>query len=62
MVVSVFSCNDLAFRSAAASPVLTFAASCSSIAAATVGLYMFAVSGELNADVSASNLRFHPEN
>lgn len=59
----VFSCNDLAFRSAAAaSLVLTFAPSCNSTAAATVGLYTFAVSDELNADVFASNLRFHPEN
>lgn len=65
MVVCVFSCSDLACRSAAvaaASPALTFAASCSSIAAATVGLCTFAVSDELNADVFASNLRFHPEN
>lgn len=63
MVVCVAS--DPAFRNAAAvaaSPELIFAASYSSIAAATVGLCMFAVSDELNADVFASDLRFHPEN
>lgn len=52
----------LAFRSAVASLVLIFVASCSSIAVAAVGLCNSVVSDELNGDVFSSNLRFHPEN